>query len=74
MSVTSLGGLPVWEAERLPVEDLLLFEVSWEVTNKGLYYLQHWPWWARDIGDSSGDGAALALKVSVGHKTLSNRQ
>lgn len=38
LSVTSLGGLPVWEAERLPVEDLLLFEVSWEVTNKGLYY------------------------------------
>lgn len=34
LSVTSLGGLPVWEAERLPVEDLLLFEVSWEVTNK----------------------------------------
>lgn len=34
LSVTSLGGLPVWEAERLPVEDLLLFEISWEVTNK----------------------------------------
>ncbi|CAO2607109.1 Glycogen [starch] synthase, liver [Lemmus lemmus] len=39
LSVTSLSGLPVWEAERLPVEDLLLFEVSWEVTNKvgGIY-------------------------------------
>uniref|UniRef100_A0A8D1XKX1 Glycogen [starch] synthase n=1 Tax=Sus scrofa TaxID=9823 RepID=A0A8D1XKX1_PIG len=38
LSVTSLGGLPRWEAE-LPVEDLLLFEVSWEVTNKvgGIY-------------------------------------
>ncbi|MEJ1280044.1 glycogen synthase 2 [Cricetulus griseus] len=39
LSVTSLSGLPVWEAERLPVEDILLFEVSWEVTNKvgGIY-------------------------------------
>ncbi|XP_068416347.1 glycogen [starch] synthase, liver isoform X2 [Eschrichtius robustus] len=38
LSVTSLGGLPRWEA-RLPVEDLLLFEVAWEVTNKvgGIY-------------------------------------
>lgn len=36
LSVTSLGGLPRWEAG-LPVENLLLFEVSWEVTNKGLY-------------------------------------
>lgn len=47
LSVTSLGGLPRWEAG-LPVENLLLFEVSWEVTNKGLYcpwgiYLpDHW--------------------------------
>ncbi|KAH0516358.1 Glycogen [starch] synthase, liver [Microtus ochrogaster] len=39
LSVASLSGLPVWEAERLPIEDLLLFEVSWEVTNKvgGIY-------------------------------------
>ncbi|KAB1254393.1 Glycogen [starch] synthase; liver [Camelus dromedarius] len=38
LSVTSLGGLPRWEAQ-LPVEDLLLFEVAWEVTNKvgGIY-------------------------------------
>uniref|UniRef100_A0A8C2SIT7 Glycogen [starch] synthase n=1 Tax=Capra hircus TaxID=9925 RepID=A0A8C2SIT7_CAPHI len=38
LSVTSLGGLPRWEAG-LPVENLLLFEVSWEVTNKvgGIY-------------------------------------
>lgn len=43
LSVASLSGLPVWEAERLPVEDLLLFEVSWEVTNKGLYYPYRWP-------------------------------
>lgn len=39
LSVTSLGGLPRWEVEELPVEDLLLFEVAWEVTNKvgGIY-------------------------------------
>lgn len=36
LSMTSLtGALPVWEEDELPVEDLLLFEVSWEVTNKG---------------------------------------
>ncbi|XP_025785912.1 glycogen [starch] synthase, liver isoform X2 [Puma concolor] len=39
LSVTSLSGLPRWEVEELPVEDLLLFEVAWEVTNKvgGIY-------------------------------------
>ncbi|KAG7456203.1 hypothetical protein MATL_G00249230 [Megalops atlanticus] len=39
LSMTSLSGLPVWEDENLPVEDLLLFEVAWEVTNKvgGIY-------------------------------------
>ncbi|XP_043093083.1 glycogen [starch] synthase, liver [Puntigrus tetrazona] len=39
LSVTSLSGLPLWEEESLPVQDLLLFEVSWEVTNKvgGIY-------------------------------------
>ncbi|XP_053892850.1 glycogen [starch] synthase, liver [Malaclemys terrapin pileata] len=39
LSVTSLNGLPQWEDEDLPVEDLLLFEVAWEVTNKvgGIY-------------------------------------
>ncbi|XP_073694889.1 glycogen [starch] synthase, liver [Garra rufa] len=39
LSITSLSGLPLWEEESLPVEDLLLFEVSWEVTNKvgGIY-------------------------------------
>jgi len=35
LSITSLSGLPQWEEESLPVEDLLLFEVAWEVTNKG---------------------------------------
>lgn len=36
LSMTSLSGvLPAWEEDELPVEDLLLFEVSWEVTNKG---------------------------------------
>ncbi|XP_026089611.1 glycogen [starch] synthase, liver-like isoform X2 [Carassius auratus] len=39
LSITSLSGLPLWEEESLPVQDLLLFEVSWEVTNKvgGIY-------------------------------------
>ncbi|XP_043943740.1 glycogen [starch] synthase, liver [Protopterus annectens] len=39
LSVTSLNGLPRWDEEELPVEELLLFEVSWEVTNKvgGIY-------------------------------------
>ncbi|CAM5079568.1 unnamed protein product [Natator depressus] len=39
LSVTSLNGLPQWEDEDLPMEDLLLFEVAWEVTNKvgGIY-------------------------------------
>lgn len=36
--MTSLNGLPQCEDEDLPVEDLLLFEISWEVTNKGLYH------------------------------------
>ncbi|XP_048010654.1 glycogen [starch] synthase, liver [Megalobrama amblycephala] len=39
LSITSLSGLPLLEEESLPVEDLLLFEVAWEVTNKvgGIY-------------------------------------
>uniref|UniRef100_A0A803VJ09 Glycogen [starch] synthase n=1 Tax=Ficedula albicollis TaxID=59894 RepID=A0A803VJ09_FICAL len=39
LSMTSLNGLPQCEDEDLPVEDLLLFEISWEVTNKvgGIY-------------------------------------
>lgn len=39
LSITSLSGLPLFEEESLPVEDLLLFEVAWEVTNKvgGIY-------------------------------------
>ncbi|XP_062238429.1 glycogen [starch] synthase, liver [Platichthys flesus] len=40
LSMTSLSGvLPSWEEDELPVEDLLLFEVAWEVTNKvgGIY-------------------------------------
>ncbi|KAJ3612017.1 hypothetical protein NHX12_020295 [Muraenolepis orangiensis] len=39
-SMTSLSGvLPQWEEEDLPVDQLLLFEVAWEVTNKvgGIY-------------------------------------
>lgn len=35
LSITSFTGLPLWEEESLPVEDLLLFEIAWEVTNKG---------------------------------------
>uniref|UniRef100_UPI00398EB9C8 glycogen [starch] synthase, liver isoform X2 n=1 Tax=Pristiophorus japonicus TaxID=55135 RepID=UPI00398EB9C8 len=39
LSVTSLNGLPLWEDENLPVEDLMFFEISWEVANKvgGIY-------------------------------------
>ncbi|XP_072309805.1 LOW QUALITY PROTEIN: glycogen [starch] synthase, liver [Eucyclogobius newberryi] len=40
LSMSSLSGvLPQWDEDELPVEDLLLFEVSWEVTNKvgGIY-------------------------------------
>uniref|UniRef100_A0A8C7FLF5 Glycogen [starch] synthase n=1 Tax=Oncorhynchus kisutch TaxID=8019 RepID=A0A8C7FLF5_ONCKI len=39
LSMTSLSGLPLWDEEDLPVDDLLLFEVAWEVTNKvgGIY-------------------------------------
>uniref|UniRef100_A0A3B3DS98 Glycogen [starch] synthase n=1 Tax=Oryzias melastigma TaxID=30732 RepID=A0A3B3DS98_ORYME len=40
LSMTSLSGvLPAWEEDQLPVEDLLLFEVAWEVANKvgGIY-------------------------------------
>ncbi|KAM6895416.1 glycogen [starch] synthase, liver-like [Xenentodon cancila] len=40
LSMSSLSGvLPAWEDDQLPVEDLLLFEVAWEVTNKvgGIY-------------------------------------
>ncbi|CAL8324067.1 unnamed protein product [Lota lota] len=39
-SMTSLSGmLPQWDEEDLPVDNLLLFEVAWEVTNKvgGIY-------------------------------------
>uniref|UniRef100_A0AAY4AX26 Glycogen [starch] synthase n=1 Tax=Denticeps clupeoides TaxID=299321 RepID=A0AAY4AX26_9TELE len=39
LSMSSLSGLPLWEEDDLPVENLLLFEVAWEVTNKvgGIY-------------------------------------
>ncbi|XP_060745640.1 glycogen [starch] synthase, liver [Tachysurus vachellii] len=39
LSMSSLSGLPLWEEEELPVEDLLLFEIAWEITNKvgGIY-------------------------------------
>ncbi|RVE56238.1 hypothetical protein OJAV_G00219150 [Oryzias javanicus] len=40
LSMTSLSGvLPAWEEDQLNVEDLLLFEVAWEVANKvgGIY-------------------------------------
>ncbi|XP_067110272.1 glycogen [starch] synthase, liver [Osmerus mordax] len=39
LSMSSLSGLPLWEEEDLPVEEMLLFEVAWEVTNKvgGIY-------------------------------------
>ncbi|XP_059790511.1 glycogen [starch] synthase, liver isoform X2 [Balaenoptera ricei] len=58
LSVTSLGGLPRWEA-RLPVEDLLLFEVAWEVTNKvgGIYTVIQTK--ARATADEWGDNYFL---------------
>ncbi|XP_078091436.1 glycogen [starch] synthase, liver isoform X2 [Mustelus asterias] len=39
LSVTSLSGFPPWEDNTMPVEDLMFFEISWEVTNKvgGIY-------------------------------------
>ncbi|TNN45333.1 Glycogen [starch] synthase, liver [Liparis tanakae] len=40
LSMSSLSGvLPAWEDDELPVEELLLFEVAWEVANKvgGIY-------------------------------------
>ncbi|KAJ7415993.1 Glycogen [starch] synthase, liver [Willisornis vidua] len=55
LSMTSLNGLPQWEDEDLPVEDLLLFEISWEVTNKGsaAWNLDKWKgefWEVSNIG------------------------
>lgn len=35
LSITSLSGLSLAEEDDVPVENLLLFEVAWEVTNKG---------------------------------------
>ncbi|TST22540.1 Glycogen [starch] synthase, muscle [Bagarius yarrelli] len=39
LSISSLSSLSLWEKEELPLEDLLLFEIAWEVTNKvgGIY-------------------------------------
>uniref|UniRef100_W5KJU3 Glycogen [starch] synthase n=1 Tax=Astyanax mexicanus TaxID=7994 RepID=W5KJU3_ASTMX len=39
LSMSSLSGLPLWDQEELPVDELLLFEIAWEVTNKvgGIY-------------------------------------
>ncbi|XP_066524479.1 glycogen [starch] synthase, liver [Hoplias malabaricus] len=39
LSISSLSSLPLWDQEELPVDELLLFEVAWEVTNKvgGIY-------------------------------------
>ncbi|KAK1341324.1 hypothetical protein QTO34_017728, partial [Cnephaeus nilssonii] len=59
LSVTSLSGLPQWEVEELPVEDLLLFEVAWEVTNKvgGIYTVIQTK--ARTTADEWGDNYFL---------------
>lgn len=35
LSITSLSGLSLLEEDDVPVENLLLFEIAWEVTNKG---------------------------------------
>ncbi|XP_011379898.1 glycogen [starch] synthase, liver [Pteropus vampyrus] len=59
LSVASLSGLPQWEVEELPVEDLLLFEVAWEVTNKvgGIYTVIQTK--ARTTADEWGDNYFL---------------
>lgn len=69
LSVTSLSGLPRWEVEELPVEDLLLFEVAWEVTNKGLYCPRKWIFGRllkNADQDFTGDCSENELTVSEG--------
>lgn len=36
LSVTSLSGLDEWD-EEFELEDAVLFEIAWEVANKGKY-------------------------------------
>lgn len=36
LSVTSLSGLEEWD-EEFDLEDAVLFEIAWEVANKGKY-------------------------------------
>lgn len=38
--VIFFGGFFRWEVVEFFVEDVLLFEVFWEVINKGLYYFE----------------------------------
>lgn len=38
LSVTSLSGLDDWD-EEFDLEDAVLFEIAWEVANKGKYLL-----------------------------------
>lgn len=38
LSVTSLSGLEEWD-EEFDLEDAVLFEIAWEVANKGKYYI-----------------------------------
>lgn len=40
VSVTSLSGLEEWD-EEFDLEDAVLFEVAWEVANKGTTFLTH---------------------------------
>lgn len=37
LSVTSLSGLEEWD-EEFDLEDAVLFEIAWEVANKGKYF------------------------------------
>lgn len=42
LSVTSLSGLEEWD-EEFDLEDAVLFEIAWEVANKGMcfFFLLH---------------------------------
>lgn len=37
LSVTSLSGLEEWD-EEFDLEDAVLFEIAWEVANKGKFF------------------------------------
>lgn len=67
VSMTSLSGLlPAWEEDPLPVEELLLFEVAWEVTNKGKNFnLSSQTQAARKLESSQLDPCSVCLDRTV---------